>query len=222
MTDESPFGAGKPLALSNRFARTVAGGWNVGTVIIAQSGMPSVISGASTGAMVARPDRIPGVSLTVPAALQHWYDGKTKVTLPCGLVVTPGKNTFLEYNACAFQGEVMQASNGNFIADQFWVGNADPTTGDLRGPGRFNVDLSLRRTFPLRERVQLQIAADAVNLLNHAELSGAFSGSLGNTNLTNNPAGGLVPGYGNSTNFGTIGVGTLDPRQITMHVKVVF
>jgi hypothetical protein len=222
MTYESPFGKGKHFALGNRVARAVAGGWNLGTVIIAQSGMPFVVSGASTGAMVARPDRIPGVSLTVPAELQHWYDGKTKVTLPCGLIVTPGKNTFLKYNACAFQGELLAAPNGSSIANQFWVGNADPTIGDLRGPGRFNVDLSLRRMFAIRERVKLQIAADASNLLNHAELSGTFNGGLGSTNLANNPSAGLIPGYGNSTSFGTIGVGTFDPRQITMHVKVVF
>jgi hypothetical protein len=222
MTYESPFGKGKHFALDNRFARALAGDWNLGTVIIAQSGMPFVISGASTGAMVARPDRVQGAPLTVPESLQHWYDGKTKVTLPCGLVVTPAKNTFLKYNACAFQGEVLTAPNGNLIANLYWVGNADPTIGDLRGPGRFNVDLSLRRAFSIRERLKLQVSADASNLLNHAELSGAFSGGLGSTNLTNNPNGGLIPGYGNSATFGTIGVATFDPRQITMHVKVVF
>ena len=124
-------------------------------------------------------------------------------------MVTPAKNTFLKYNACAFQGEVLTAPNGNFIANQFWVGNSAGTIGDLRGPGRFNVDLSLRRTFALRERIKLQISADASNLLNHAELSGNFNGGLGNTNLTNNPSAGLIPGYGNSATFGTVGVGTL-------------
>jgi hypothetical protein len=222
VTYESPFGKGRPFALGNRVARALAGDWNLGTVLIAQTGMPFAVSGASTGAMVGRPNRVPGVSLTVPADLQHWYDGKTKVTLPCGLIVTPAKNTFLKYNACAFQGEILTAPNGNFIANQYWVGNSAVTIGDLRGPGRFNVDLSLRRTFPIRERLKMQISADASNLLNHAELSGAFSGGLGNTNLTNNPSGGLIPGYGNSATFGTIGVGTFDPRQITLHLKVVF
>ena len=66
--------------------------------------------------------------------------------------------------------------------------------------------MSLRRSFPIRENLKVQIAADASNLLNHAELSGAFNGGLGNTNLTNNPSGGLIPGYGNSATFGTGGV----------------
>jgi hypothetical protein len=172
--------------------------------------------------MVARPDRIPGVPLTVPGDLQHWYDGKTKVTLPCGLVITPPKNTFLKYNACAFMGEVVTAPNGSIVPNQFWVGDSAPTIGDLRGPGRFNVDLSLRRSVSFTERVKLQLAADATNLLNHRELSGNYNGGLGSTNLVNNPAAGLTPGLGTSSSFGTIGVGTFDPRQITMHVRVLF
>lgn len=219
---ESPFGKGGPLALSSRAGRAMLGNWNIGSVVTLQSGMPFVVSGASTGAMVARPDRIPGVSLTVPSELQHWYDGKTKVTLPCGMVVTPAKNTFLEYNACAFAGEVLTAPNGSYIANQFWVGNSNPTIGDLRGPGRFNVDLSLRRTFSIREKIRLQIAADATNLLNHTELSGNYNGGLGNTNLTNNPSAGLIPGLGTSATFGTVGVAAFDPRQITMHLRIQF
>ncbi len=50
---ESPFGAGKSFALGNRVARGLAGGWNTGAVITAQSGFPFVVSGANTGAMVA-------------------------------------------------------------------------------------------------------------------------------------------------------------------------
>lgn len=179
MTYESPFGQGKHWALSNRIARAVAGDWNFGTVVTLQSGMPFVISGASTGAMVARPNAIPGVALTVPAADQHWYNGSTTVVLPCGLKVQPAKNTFLKYNACAYQGEVLQAPNGSYIANQFWVGNTDPTIGDLRGPGRINVDLSLRRTFAIRERLKLQIAADASNLLNSAEYNGNLQWRIG-------------------------------------------
>jgi hypothetical protein len=214
---DSPFGAGKSLALSNRIAQTLLGGWSTGGVVTVNSGFPFVISGANTGALSGAVNEIPGVSLTVPDNLQHWYDGKTTVTLPCGLKVTPAKNTFLKYNSCAFQGEVLTAPNGSTIANQFWFGNSNQTNGILRGPDRFNVDLSLRRTFAVRERIKLQIAADATNLLNHAEYSGNFSGALGNTVLS-----GPTTGYGTSTTFGTLGVGTFDQRQVTMHVRLTF
>jgi hypothetical protein len=162
------------------------------------------------------------VSLTAPSNLQHWYDGKTTVTLPCGLRITPPANTYLKYNACAFQGEVVTTPNGSIVPNQFWVGNANQTDGDLRGPSRFNIDLSLRRTFPIRERLKFEIAANATNLLNHTEYSGSYNGILGSTNLTNNPSGGLIPGYGNGSTFGTLGLTTFDPRQIMMQARIIF
>ena len=131
--------------------------------------------------------------------------------------MTPAKNTFLKYNQCAFQGEVLTAPNGSTIANQFWFGNSNETNGNLRGPDRFNIDLSLRRSFAIRERIKLQISADATNLLNHAEYNGSFNGGLGNTVLS-----GPTTGYGTSTTFGTLGVGTFDQRQVTMHVRVTF
>jgi hypothetical protein len=185
--------------------------------MIANSGFPFVVSGANSGAISGAVNRIPGVDLTVPSDLQHWYDGKTTVTLPCGLKMTPAKNTFLKYNACAFQGQVLTAPNGSTIANQFWFGPTNQTSGDLRGPGRFNMDLSLRRSFAIRERIKLEISADASNVLNHTQYNGNFNGGLGNTVLS-----GATTGYGTSTTYGTFGVGTFDPRQITMHARVIF
>jgi hypothetical protein len=64
-----------------------------------------------------------------------------------------------------------------------------------QGPGRINVALSLRRSLSIRERLKLQIAADASNLLNSTEYNGNYNGGLGSTNLSNNPSAGLTPGY---------------------------
>jgi len=214
---ESPFGAGRPLALSNRIAQAALGGWSVGSVFTANSGFPFVVSGANTGALSGAVNRIPGVAITVPQELQHWYDGKTTVTLPCGVKITPAKNTFLKYNSCAFQGQTLTAPNGAIIANQFWFGGTNQTAGDLRGPGRFNLDMSLRRSFTLHESIKLQLSADASNVLNHTEYSGNFSGGLGNTTL-----GGATSGYGNSATFGTLPVTAFDPRQITMNLRIVF
>jgi len=79
------------------------------------------------------------------------------------------------------------------------------------------MDLSLRRSFAIRERIRLEISADASNVLNHTQYNGNFSGGLGNTVLS-----GATTGYGTSTTYGTFGVGTFDPRQITMHARVIF
>ena len=222
MVYQLPFGSKGAYPLGNRALRGLLGDWQIGSVISLQSGMPFAISGASDGAMVARPDRVPGQALEVPKELQRWYDGATSVTLPCGRVVTPTRNTFLKYNACAFRGEVVQMPNGSYQPDQFWVGNSAQNIGNLRGPGRFNVDMSLRRTFQISERVSLNIVADATNLSNSTQLNGNYNGALGGTNLVSNPSRGLVPGLGLSDTFGTIGIGRFDPRQVTMRALIRF
>ena len=219
---ELPFGPGKALAPANKVLGAIVGNWQAGSVVTAQAGMPIIISGAADGALVGRPHRIAGAPLEVPKELQKWYDGVTPVTLPCGRIVTPTKNTFLKYNACAFDGQVILAPNGRYIADQYWVGQAAQDYGDFRGPGRFNIDVSLRRTFRLKERMTLNFNADATNLLNSAQYSGAYTGGLGNTNLVDNPAKGLKVGMGSNDAFGTIGLGTFDPRQVTMRLMLRF
>src|SRR5580698_3071900 len=226
VTYASPFGANGAFALSNKMGRAVLGDWTTGSVIVAQSGLPFTISMSNAGNITSRIDRVPGQSLQVPQALQHWYNGSTTVTLPCGKTVTPQKNSYLKYNACAFTGETLTTPNGSIVPNLYWNGDAAQTSGYVRGPSRFNVDFTLRRTFPITERFKLEVAGEASNLLNHTEFNGAnntgFVGSLGSPNLVNNAGAGLIPGLGTSSTFGTMGVGTFDPRQITMHARVVF
>jgi hypothetical protein len=144
------------------------------------------------------------------------------VTLPCGTTITPPKYSYLKYNLCAFQGETLTAPNGNIIPNIYWIGNAPQTNGNIRMPGKTNVDFSIRRTFPIKERFSVQVAAEISNLFNHPEFNSSPGGGLGNMNLTNNPSSGLVPGIGSSSSFGTAGVGTYDPRQVVMHAFVRF
>jgi trimeric autotransporter adhesin len=217
-----PFGPGKPVDVQNRVLRSIARGWQTGAVFILQSGMPLTVSGASDGASVSRPNRVAGVPVELPAELQHWYNGTTAVTLPCGRVVTPTKNTFLKYSSCALQGATVRTPNGSTVPEVYWAGNAALTYGDMRGPGRVNLDLSLRRRFVIREGLSLELSADASNVLNHTQLSGSYNGAMGSTNLVTNAAKGLLPGMGTSDTYGTIGVGTFDPRQVTMRLQFRF
>jgi hypothetical protein len=108
------------------------------------------------------------------------------------------------------------------VPDQYWIGNSAPSYGDLRGPGRFNMDLSLRRNFRIRERISLEVAGNATNLLNHTQLNSNYNNNLGGTNLTTNAATGLLPGMPASATFGTIGNATFDPRQITLNARIRF
>ena len=222
-----PFGKGKPLEIQNRALRAVVGEWQTGGSWTWQQGMPFSLSGANSGAALGRPDRVQGAALEVPKELQHWYDGKTKVTLPDGRVIQPTKNTFLKYYEGAWAGRVIQMSNGSYQPDVYWWGTAAQTFDQMRGPGRFNIDLSLRRTFRLHERLDLEFAANATNLLNNTQLAANYSGALGSTNTAVNAASGLQPGMGaNGNSFGTLSLASTgsvyDPRQIVMSLRLRF
>jgi hypothetical protein len=222
LTYALPFGAGRKFTVSNHFLQAIAGGWSLGGVVVAQGGFPASITGASNGSILNRPNRIRGVPVEAPASLQHWYNGKTSVTLPCGMIVTPPANTFLKYNACAFGGQTVTTPNGGVVPDVYWIGSEQPTDGDIRGPGRFNIDLTLRKNIKLTERFNLEIAANATNLLNSTELNSQYTGSLGNTSVVTNPKLGLIPGEGTNNAYGTITNATYDPRQITFDAVIRF
>jgi len=218
-----PFGAGRPLEVQNRALRAVLGGWQTGGSMTLQQGMPFSLNGANSGSALNRPDRVAGGSLEVPSELQKWYDGNTTVTLPDGRKIKPAKNTFLKYYEGAWSGRTIQMANGNYQPDVYWYGTAAQTFNALRGPGRFNIDMSLRRTFKVRERISLEVAADATNLLNRTQLNTSYNGALGNTNTAVNATTGLKAGMGTSgDSFGTIGVAAFDPRQVVMNLRLRF
>lgn len=222
---QSPFGKNGQHALGSGFARELAGDWMLSTDVSVQGGYPVYMSMSADNALTNRTfDRNPIFPLEVPKTLQHWYNGVTTVTLPCGTTVTPPKYTFLKYDLCGFQGETLTAANGNTIPNIYWVGNAAQTNGNIRLPHRTNVDAAIGRTIPITERVSLQIRAEVSNLFNHPEFNSLASNaaSMGNMNLVNNQSGGLIPGVGSNSSFGAIGAGTYDPRQLVIHGYVRF
>ena len=219
---EFPFGKGKWLHPRNKVLNWVASGWKNSGAFTAQSGQPIFLSGANNGSFNARPNRVAGVPLEVPKELQRWYDGKTRVTLPDGRVIQPGAFTYLKYNVDAFQGAVTTGANGSPIADLFWTGSAALDYGDLRGNGRWNLNLSLNRAFRVTERLSLDFSAQSTNTLNHSEFRSGISGALGAVNLTSGGSLGQIPGTGQSASYGTYGTSTFDPREVLFELKMRF
>lgn len=217
-----PFGKGRLLQTGNRIADAAIGGWRLGGVAILQSGFPVEINGGS-GAINGRPNLVSGAPIEVPKALQHWYDGKTTVTLPTGQQITPCNHCYLKYNLGAFQNNVVQTPNSTYSSNIDWWGTSALDYNSIRGPGRSNIDLSLERTFRIYEGWTLDIAAHATNFLNHTEpIATAFSLSLGGVNVIPNSATGVVPGSFNNSNFGTRSNATYDPRQIEFEARIRF
>ena len=108
-----------------------------------------------------------------------------------------------------------QSVNNWILASAF----AAPVTGtygnlgqnNLKGPGVFQWDMALTRTFPIREKQTLQFRAEAFNLPNHFNPSVPVA-------TTNSGAFGQIQSDISGTNGLTAG----DPRIIQLALKYVF
>jgi hypothetical protein len=223
-TYDLPFGKGRPLALTNSVARAALGGWRIAGVYSWQMGYPLSPTGANGNALDGRPNRNPAEPLVLPASYQKWYDGKTSITLPDGRIYTPCAQCFLKYNPDAFFGQTLTTANGGHQTDLYWVGNAAVDYGDMRGPGRNNVDFTLTRDFRVREKYTLSFMANVTNALNHTQFrTGSYNMALGGIQVTDVPAQGLVAGQGQSAaTYGSHNMNTFDPRQMIVEMRVRF
>ena len=221
---QSPWGEGQPWAASNHIVRGIAGGWSIAPVLTLQDGWPIFLSSGS-GAIVPRVNYAGAkgsVPYVLPKSYRHWYNGVTPVTLPCGVKVTPGNYSAMKFNSCIFKAPTVTTPNGTILADEYWNPNGSSTNGNIRGPGRTNLDGSLRRTFNLAEGFKLDITAAATNVFNHPERDAQPSGGAGGTDVINNPANGQILGYGSSGGYGTQGVGTYERRQVEFIGRILF
>lgn len=224
-----PFGRGRKFDLGNRFANGLLGGWNLGTVVIAQSGQPRQGFTGGTNSLNGLSDRVEGVPVEVPENLQRWYTSPNAadrtVTLPSGRQVIVCRFCFLQYSSDAFSGRTVTSANGSVLPDIYWFGNSAHRYDDIRGWGRFNVNLSLQKEFNLNEKVRMQISGEATNFLNNTQFRSNMNSGTGGTftNLTAaQRARGIQPGMVQNEGFGTFAMQTFDPRQIELRLRIFF
>ncbi|MFL6446713.1 MAG: TonB-dependent receptor domain-containing protein, partial [Bryobacteraceae bacterium] len=221
-----PFGAGKKFAFNNnKVANAVLGGWQVGNVLIMQSGQPQQgFTGCNS--LNSLCDRVPGVDVEVPKNLQRWYDSPNvadrTVTLPSGRQIAVDRFTFLKYNPDAFRGRVVTLANGSIAQDINWFGTAALRYNDFRGVSYYNHNLSLQKDIKVTERVSVLLSAEATNLWNRAQFTGTLNAGTNGIFIAPNAARGLQPGMIQNESFGTYGLATLDPRQIELRARIRF
>lgn len=174
LTYELPFGKGKKFLDKGGAASYVFGGWQVNTIVTAQTGTTIQISAADRtetgGNHASRPDCV--------------GDARS------GASNNPRSGYWLNINAFA-----------DPAAGQF--GNCG--VGRYHGPGLTNVDLSLFKSFPVRESMRFEFRTEAFNALNHANFS--------------NPNSSYAPGL---TSFGRIDSTIGDPRELQLALKFYF
>jgi hypothetical protein len=157
-----PFGRGERWA-KDGFASKVFGGFQVSGVMSWMSGLPIyVIQGSA-------PNLLAGGSAQVPNQLNPVINilGGIGTTSQRGSAAGPWfDNTVLNTNV---QG-VTCTSNcawAQELGARFGSGGRN----NVRGPGFFETDLSIYRTFTIGEHVQFQLRAEALNATNHANFA---------------------------------------------------
>jgi hypothetical protein len=171
-----PFGNGRPFNPDNGVIRAVVSGWQI-------SGITRYATGAPLGPFTA--------TCNVPQAGTCWASYDRNFTGDVKLKGDGGVAPFINSSAFVSPGP-------------FTYGDT-PATGayGLRNPHFFNQDLTLARTFQIREDLRFVFGADAFNVFNNVRLGGI------NTNITN-------------SNFGKASAQTNLPRVFQFKLRLEF
>jgi hypothetical protein len=180
---ELPFGRGKRFAQSG-IAAALAGGWQVNYVLSAMSGTPFTVTDSGAGAtFLNAPGNTQTANLMGPL---HILNGRPASSCAAA-------NTSCKYfDTSAFQ-QVTATTPGRLGG---FFGNSGRNI--LRGPGYFNLDMSVMRNFKITERFTFQFEADAFGVTNtphfnnpvnngpNADISRTNFGAITSTLVTTN------------------------------------
>jgi hypothetical protein len=162
------------LSNFNPIVRRVLGSWQVGCIFEARTGEPLSIT-QSSSLQIARPDYIGGNAIT----------DNYRQTLQ-----------YLDQSAFAQVPTVAASGATSRPGNLGW--------GEIRAPGYWNVDFSLTKNIPIRERINLQVRAESFNAFNHFNaLASAIQTSI------------------NSSTFGQIR-GDVGPRVIQINGRLTW
>jgi hypothetical protein len=193
-----PIGRGQAFFATNRIAGLIGGGWQLSGIYKYRDGFPLQITQSGGCAPQAddlqgtcMPDYTPGFDKRRARINGRWGRG-------------PGMNaanagTIQYLNQAAFQCPDSSPQNngatcgsGGGVSNTFKIGNIARTAPDgLHGPGYWDVDLGVRRTFHVRETATLHLTFQLT-----ADVTNATNSTFFNTGGTGWSAG--------STSFGTV------------------
>ncbi|HXS11678.1 MAG TPA: carboxypeptidase-like regulatory domain-containing protein [Acidobacteriaceae bacterium] len=190
---DMPFG--RSIANSHEWQRALLGGYKFSTIYQAFSGSPLAITASSCQTNQAQSTCVPNLNPNFPA------NGSARVNGKWGQGITAKATNAISYIAAS--GGSATAPTGPFISTSlvatspftpsFTFANSPRTAPyNLYGPGNYNLDVALVRSFPLHftEAAKLDLRAEWYNITNHTWFAVASS-QLGNANfgtVTSNPS----------------------------------
>ena len=157
----------QPYKFQNKVVNELAKGWTLGIKMYLYSGAPFSVTDSKIPAQINSAQCFvcsPLADLIVAIGVNADC-GRAAINAPC----LP-KSDFATYNSTSGVSAPIQSDWGNTAPDSF------------RGPGYFDIDAQLTRSFAIKEKMSFQMGVQTYNVLNHpnfANPSGTLSGSLG-------------------------------------------
>lgn len=197
---ELPFGPGKMFNSSNKIIQKVIGGYQLTSIINAQTGAPfSILSQRGTLNRVGR-----SAGNTANSSLSN-----EQIKKLFGTFITPdGTIYFIDPKVIGKDGSGVAPDGQSPFAGQIFFNPGPGQVGNLgrlefTGPTAFNWDLSIIKTTRISERVGTEFRAEFFNVLNHPIFF------VGDQNI-------------NSTTFGQVNATITAPRIIQFAFKLTF
>jgi hypothetical protein len=183
-----PFGSGK-LGGGHAWTRALLGGFKFSEILQMYSGSPLAITASAVQTNQAQAVNMPTLNPLYhgnPHINGRWGHGSTSALGLSNIAASTNTSTT---GGCAPSGPFIApvaACLNSAFAPAYTFGNAPRTAPyGLTGPGNFDIDISLRRVFPLHfEGSKLSIQADLYNVTNYVFFSASSLGVVvGNANF---------------------------------------
>lgn len=204
-TYELPFGRGH-MGGNNMFLSNLIGGWSLSSVYTYTSGLPLAL-GQSSSCSASAGTCMPSYNKNFAGKIMpngNWGHGATAASLASTQYVDP--DAFIQTtNTATIPGTKSPAfasQNGGYL-----IGDVRRTAAyGLRGPGNYNIDGSVKRSFNIWKegRVKFVFEASAFNAVNHVWFGTPGSNAAG--------GGSINTSVGNK-GFGTVTKQANNPRQ---------
>src|SRR5262249_20550575 len=145
-----PVGTGRTFNISNKILDKLAGGWSLSGITSYRTGTPF------------------SVTFTVPSSLIGWWGGRADGV--AGGAIYSGRQS----GSHDVAGGVQWFNPGAFAPPQPWQwGNSERNS--VYGPGAWNWDIGLQKSFAVTEFRRVQFRADFLDTFNHFNLGGPNS-----------------------------------------------